>query len=59
MTREQLLHIMQLLFDVQRDTSVFLTERITVARLTDQSSDEILDEILSLLRRFTIGMRQQ
>jgi len=55
MTREQLSHIIQLLFDVQCDTSIFLTERITVARLTDQSSDEILDEILRLLRRFTIG----
>jgi len=59
MTRKQLLHIIQLVFDVQRDTSVFLTERITVARLTDQSSDEILDEILGLLRRFTIGTRLQ
>jgi len=59
MTREQLSHIIQLLFDVQRDTSVFLTKRITVSRLTDQSSDEILDEILCLLCCFTIGTHRQ
>jgi len=59
MTHEQLLHTIQLLFDVQHDTSVFLMERITVARLTDRSSNDILDEILSLLRRFTIGTRRQ
>jgi len=59
MTRDQLLHTMQLLFDLQRDTSVFLTERIFVARLTDRPSDEILDEILRLLRRFTTGVRRQ
>jgi len=59
MTRDQLLHTVQLLFDLQQDTSVFLTERITVARLTDQPSDEILDEVLRLLRRFTTGVRRQ
>jgi len=59
MTREQLLYTVRLLFDLQRDTSVFLTERITVARLTDQPSDEVLDEILRLLRRFTTGVRRQ
>ena len=59
MMRDQLLHIVQLLFDLQRDTSVFLTERIFVARLTDQPSDEILDEILRLLHHFTTGVRWQ
>jgi len=59
MTRDQLLHVVQLLFDLQRDTSVFLTERIFVARHTSQLSDEILDEILRLLRRFTTGVRRQ
>ena len=59
MTRQQLLHTVQLLFDLKRDTSVFLTERITIARLTDQLSDEILDEVLRLLRRFTTGMCRQ
>ena len=59
LTRDQLLHIVQLLFNLQRDMSVFLTERIFVARLMDQPSDEILDEILRLLRRFTTGVRWQ
>ena len=59
MTCEQLQYAVQLLFDLQRDTSVFLTERITVARLMDQPSDEILDEVLRLLRRFTTGVRRQ
>jgi len=59
MTREQLLHTVQLLFDLKRDTSVFLTERITVAHLTDQPSDEILDEVLRLLHRFTTGVCRQ
>jgi len=59
MTHDQLLHVVQLLFDFQRDTSVFLTERIFVARLTGQPSDEILDEIVRLLRRFTTGVRRQ
>ena len=59
LTRAQLLHIVQLLFDLLRDTSGFLTERIFVARLMDQPSDEILDEILRLLRRFTTGERRQ
>ena len=59
LTREQLQRIVRLLFDLLRDTSVFLTERIFVARLMDQPSDEILDEILRLLRRFTAGERRQ
>ena len=59
LTRAQLLHIVQLLFDLLRDTSGFLTERIFVARLMDQPSDEILDEVLRLLRRFTTGERRQ
>ena len=59
LTRPQLLHIVQLLFDLLRDTSTFLTERIFVARLTGQPSDEILDEIQRLLRRFTTGERRQ
>ena len=59
MSHEQLLHIVQLLFDLQRDTSVFLTERIAVARLTDQSSDDILDEILRLLCHFIGGVQRQ
>jgi len=45
-SREQLLHMVQLLFDLQWDTSVFLMERISVARLTDQPSDEISDKIV-------------
>ena len=53
LTRPQLLHIVQLLLDLLRDTAGFLTERIFVARLSDQSSDEILDEIVRLLSRFT------
>jgi len=59
MSRDELLHIAQLLFDLHRDTSVFLTERIAVARLTDQTSDDILDEITRLLRRFIGGVRRQ
>jgi len=59
LTCAQLLHIVQLLFDLLRDTSGFLTERIFVARLMDQPSDEILDEILRLLRRFITGERRQ
>jgi len=59
LTRAQLLHIVQLLFDLLRDTSTFLTERIYVARLMDQPSDEILDEILRLLCRFTTGVHRQ
>jgi len=59
LTRNQLQRIVRLLFDLLRDTSVFLTERIFVARLTDQPSDEILEEILRLLRRFTAGERRQ
>ena len=57
--RPQLLHIVQLLLDLLRDTSGFLTERIFVARLANQSSDEILDEVVRLLRRFTTGERRQ
>ena len=57
--RDQLLHIVQLLFDIQRDTSVLLMERITVARLTDQTSDDILDEVIRLLRRFIRDTRCQ
>jgi len=59
MSRDQLLNIVQLLFDLQQDTSVFLMERITVARLTDQPSDDILDELLRLLRRFIGGVHCQ
>ena len=59
LTRAQLLHIVQLLFDLLRDTTGFLTERIFVARLANQSSDEILDEVVRLLRRFTTGERRQ
>jgi len=57
--REELLHIVQLLFDLQRDTSVFLMERISVAHLTDQPSDDILDEVIRLLQRFISGTRRQ
>jgi len=49
-TCKQLLHTVQLLFDLQRDTGVFLMERITVARLTDQPSDDILDEVARFLQ---------
>jgi len=59
LTRDQLQRIVRLLFDLLRDTSVFLMERIFVARLMGQPSDEILDEILRLLRRFTAGERRQ
>jgi len=59
LTRPQLLHIVQLLIDLLRDTAGFLTERIFVARLADQPSDEILDEIVRLLRRFATGERRQ
>ena len=38
LTRPQLLHIVQLLFDLLRDTAGFLTERIFVARLSDPVS---------------------
>jgi len=58
LTRDQLRHIVRLLFDLLRDTSVFLTERIFVARLMGQPSDEILEELLRLLRRFTAGERR-
>jgi len=59
MSCEELLHIVQLLFDLQWDTSVFLTEGIAVARPTDQLSDDILDEITRLLRRFIGGVQRQ
>ena len=59
LTRPQLLHIVQLLINLLRDTAGFLTERIFVARLADQPSDEILDEIVRLLCRFATGERRQ
>jgi len=58
-TREQLLHTVQLLFDLLRDTRVFIMERITVARLMDQPSDDILDEVGHFLQRFIRGARRQ
>jgi len=57
-TREQLLRIVRLMFGLLRDVGVFLRERITVARLTNLSSDDLLDELSQLIERFVGGARR-
>jgi len=54
-TREELTHIVGLILDVLRDTCVFLRERISVARLREELSDDILNDIMRQLLRYVGG----
>jgi len=53
--RKELTHLVSLMLDVLRDTSVFLRERISVARLREEPSDDILNEIMRQLLRYIGG----
>ena len=57
-SREELTRLVSLMLDILWDTSVFLRERISVARLQEQSSDDILDEVMRQLQRF-VGKRSK
>jgi len=57
-SREELTRLVSLMLDILRDTSLFLRERISVARLREESSDDILNEVMRQLQHF-VGKRSK